>query len=107
MFTTKTARRVTIMVDAALKDTILDKILELGAQGYNYVECKGKGAHAITGHPYSGENLIRIEVICPVEIGAKILDYIHAQQFSHLGQYALSAFADTVEVDIRDKSLDG
>lgn len=105
MFATKTARRVTIIVDGALKTTILNKVTELGAHGYNYVECQGKGIHAITGDPYSGEHLLRIEVITTPEVGAKILDYIHAMQFSHLKQYALSAFADNVEVDARDQSL--
>jgi len=105
MFTTKTARRVTILVDAALKTVILDKITDLGATGYNYVECQGKGRHAITGDAYQGDALIRIEIVSTAEVCAAILNYIHAAQFAQLNQYALTAFADAVEVDIRDKSL--
>jgi hypothetical protein len=106
MFTTKTARRVTILVDAALKTTILDKVVELGAKGYNFVECKGgKGLHAISGDPHSGDNLLRIEVICALDVGAAILDYIHTAKLGAYSQYALSAYADTVEVDRRDESL--
>ena len=108
MITTKTARRVTILVDAALKTTILDKVVELGAKGYNYIECKGgKGLHAITGDPRSGDNLLRIEVICTQEVGAAILDSIHAAIAGAYSQYALSAYADTVEVDPRDESFSG
>lgn len=105
MFTTKTARRITIILDASLKTYILDKIVELGAKGYNYIECKGKGVHAITGDAYSSDQLLRVEVIATVDVGQKILDYIHAAQFAQLGKYALAAFADTVEVDLRDQSL--
>jgi hypothetical protein len=69
------------------------------------MEVHGKGAHAITGDPYSGENLVRIEVIASMEVGEAILNYIHAAQFGHLGHYALSAYADIVDVDTRDRSL--
>jgi len=105
LFTTKTARRVTIIVDATLKTMILDKIMQLGATGYNYIECQGKGRHAITGDMFHGESLLRIEVISSAEVCSAILDYVHATQFAQLGQYALTAFADTVEVDLRDRSL--
>lgn len=105
MFETKTARRVVIIVDSSLKDQILDKVIDLGAKGYNYTKCNGRGQHAITGDPYHEDGLVRIEVIASVEVGAAILDYIHAAQFQQFGRYALSAFADTVEVDMRDKSL--
>lgn len=94
-------------MDASLKSVVLDRITELGAKGYNYVECSGKGQHAITGHPFSGDGLLRVEIITTMEIGGKILDYIHAAQFAQLGQYPLTAFADTVEVDMRDRSLAG
>jgi nitrogen regulatory protein PII len=105
MFETKTARRVVIIVDETLKDQLLEKVLELGAKGYNYIECTGKGQHAITGAHYFKNGLVRIEVIASVEVVSSILDYIHAAQFQQFGRYALSAFADTVEVDMRDRSL--
>jgi len=105
MFETQNVRRVVIIVDAALKDQMLDKIVELGARGYNTMECGGRGTHAITGDPYRSAELVRIEVIASFAVGAAILDYIHAVQFQQFGNYALSAFADTVEVDMRDRSL--
>lgn len=106
MFTSHQARRVVILADSSLKEIILDKVTDLGAKGYNYVFCYGKGVHALTGHNFSGENIIRIEVVTTNEIATAILDFIHAAQFAQLRQYALSAFSDIVEVDQRDKAFD-
>lgn len=105
MFETKTARRVVIIVDATLKDQMLEAISKLGAQGYNFTNCEGKGRHAITGDQFSSQELVRIEVISSHEVAAKILNYIHAVQFQQFGNYALTAFTDAVEVDLRDRSL--
>ncbi len=107
MFETTSARRVTVIVDATLESQLLDKIIELGARGYNTVKCGGRGMHAITGDPFQSGELVRIEVIASVEVGNAILDYIHTVQFQQFGRYALTAYADTVEVDRRDRSLFG
>lgn len=105
MITTKNARRVTIVLDAALKDIVFEKVQQLGAACFNYTECSGQGLHAVTGNPYSGESLLRMEIVTTPMIGAKLLDWIHAAQFAQLSHYALFAFADNVEVDERDQSV--
>lgn len=107
MFETVNARRVVVIVDASLADQLLEKFTELGARGNNVVDCGGRGTHAITGEPFQSGELFRIEVIGSFEVGAAILDYIHAVQFQQFGRYALTAYADTVEVDRRDRSLTG
>jgi hypothetical protein len=104
---TTNARRITVIVDASLQDQLLDKFFELGARGYNTVDCGGRGTHAITGEPFRSGELVRIEIIASFEVGKAILDYIHAVQFQQFGRYPLTAFADTVEVDLRDRSLVG
>lgn len=105
MITTKNARRITIVLDAALKDIVFEKVQQLGATCFNYNECSGQGHHAVTGNPYSGEGLLRMEIVTTPTTGAKLLDWIHAAQFAQLSHYALFAFADTVEVDERDQSV--
>ncbi|MEW4454123.1 hypothetical protein AB1L30_15730 [Bremerella sp. JC817] len=105
MITTKVARRITIVHDAALKELIFDQIEVLGAACYHYLEVEGKGRHAVTGDPYNGGRLLRVEIVTTQAIGAKILDWIHAAQFAQLNQYALFAFADNVEVDERDQAI--
>jgi len=107
MLETKSARRVVIVVDFSLQDQILDKITQFGALGYNCMECSGKGQHAVTGDPFTSQELIRIEVITSCEVAAHILDYLHAVQFQQFGRYPLAVFTDSVEVDARDRSLTG
>ena len=107
MFETVNSRRVVVIVDASLQDQLLDKFIELGARGYNTINCGGRGTHAITGEPFRSGDLVRIEIISTFDVGAAILDYIHAVQFQQFGRYPLTAFADTVEVDVRDRSLSG
>lgn len=105
MFETKTARRVVVIVDASLKDQMIDEFKKRGVTGYNCMGCSGEGLHAVTGELFNCEELVRIEMIGSHELAAKILDYVHAVQFQQFGNYALAAFTDTVEVDIRDQSL--
>lgn len=105
MFETKNVRRIVIIADVALRDQLLDKLMDLGAGGYNTMPCSGRGTHSLTGDIFSSGELVRIEVISSIEVCGRILDYIHSVQFQQFGQYALTAFADTVEVDVRDRSL--
>lgn len=105
MFETKTARRVVIIVDVALQNQIIEKIIELGARGYNCIECSGQGLHSITGDPFTSRELVRIEIVTSTKVAADIHDYIHAVQFQQFGRYPLASFTDSVEVDMRDRSL--
>ncbi len=107
MFETRTVRRVVVIVDASLKDQLLEQFTALGATGYNFTACGGKGTHAITGNPFDSMKLVRIELLASHEVAAAILDYIHGVQFQQFGRYALAAFTDIVEVDMRDRSLCG
>jgi len=105
MLKSNQVRRVVIIVDATLTNQFLEKVMEFGAKGYNYVSCKGRGTHTITGGPFSSNDLNRIEVLASQEVAEAILNYIHAVQFQQFGQYALSAFSNIVEVDERDRSF--
>ncbi|MHC2067184.1 hypothetical protein ACYFX5_06920 [Bremerella sp. T1] len=105
MITTKVARRVTIVLDASLKELVFEQVQSLGACCFHYMEVNGQGLHAVTGDPYNGTGLLRMEIVTTEAIGAKLLDWIHAAQFAQLNQYALFAFADNVEVDERDQSM--
>lgn len=107
MAETKKVRRVVVIVDNTLTEQLLEKIVELGAKGYNCTRCSGKGTHAVSGTPFQEDGLTRIEVLCNEDTGEKIVNYIHAVQFQQFGRYALSAYSDYVEVDVRDTSLTG
>ncbi len=105
MLKTVKVRRVVVIVDATLRDQFLERFMKLGAKGYNFVACTGRGAHMVTGGPFSREGLVRIEVLATDEVAEAIMDHIHAVQFQQFGQYALTAFSNVVEVDERDRSL--
>ena len=101
----QTARRVVIVVDAVLRERVIEDVTALGVGGYNYSFCHGKGVHAVTGSRSSDGDLVRIEMITCETVAAAILDYVHEKQGQQFGQYAFSAFIDTVEVDPTDKSF--
>ena len=105
MFTTKNARRVVIVTDSVLKDQFFEKIVEFGAKGYTYIECRGKTVQAASGDLFDRDELVRIEIVTTEKVAAHILDYVHATQFSQFGHYPLSAWVDTVEIDMRDESI--
>ena len=104
MIATKRSRRIVIIVDASLRDQFLEKIVELGARDYNYTDCVGRGMHAVTGDPFTGDSLVRIEILTTDQTAAAIMDSIHAAQSSQFSRYALTAFMDNVEIDARHNS---
>ncbi len=107
MAETKKVRRVVIIVDTTLTEQMLSKVVELGAKGYNCTRCSGKGMHAISGTPFEGDGLTRIEVLANEATADKIVNYVHSVQFQQFGRYALTAYSDTVDVDVRDVTLTG
>lgn len=101
----QTARRVVIVVDAVLRERVIEDVTALGVGGYNYSFCYGKGVHAVTGSRSSDGDLVRIEMITCESVAAAVVAYVHEKQGQQFGQYAFSAFIDTVEVDPTDKSF--
>ena len=101
----QTARRVVIVVDAVLRERVIEDVTALGVGGYNYSFCHGKGVHAVTGSRSSDGDLVRIEMITCESVAAAVVAYVHKKQGQQFGQYAFSAFIDTVEVDPTDKSF--
>lgn len=101
----QTARRVVIVVDAVLRERVIEDVTALGVGGYNYSFCHGKGVHAVTGSRNCNGDLVRIEMITCESVAAAVVAYVHEKQGQQFGQYAFSAFSDTVAVDPTDKSF--
>lgn len=101
----QTARRVVIVVDAVLRERVIEDVTALGVGGYNYSFCHGKGVHAVTGSRNCDGDLVRIEMITCESVAAAVVAYVHEKQGQQFGQYAFSAFSDTVAVDPTDKSF--
>ena len=92
------AHRIVIIADILLKQMLLEKILELGAKGYNVTSCFGRGRHAVLGDVLTGSALVRIETVASESVIKAILDFVHEPRYR---AHALSAFVDTVQVDSR------
>lgn len=93
-------RRVTVVADAVLEKTLLESFTSLGAQGYTIVDCRGKGHHTVIPDPYTGQELIRIELLVQPKVADAIFDYLHREVFEN---YACAACIETVEVGPSDR----
>jgi hypothetical protein len=96
----KTIRNVRIICDGVLKDTILEGVLKLGASGYSWWECHGKGEHEIATDIYQGLDRLYIEVWCQPDVAEKIVDYCHSPKFE---PYGMTVGAEPLEVFESDK----
>ena len=102
MVNTRPAKRTVIVADAVLRDQILEILTELGATSYHLIPCSGRGHHPVTGDLYTHEEMVRIESVTLPDVGEAILKRLHNAQFR---QYALSAYADDIQVAVTDQSL--
>lgn len=84
---------VTIVAEPAVEPRLTGDLLALGATGYTVVEARGRGTH---GHAreFPGEN-VRIEVIVPAPVAARVLSHLAAHYFR---DYAVIAYATDVMV---------
>jgi hypothetical protein len=85
---------LTIIAEEALSNSILNKMIELGAKGYTTYSVSGKGLNDVRDNPWEGEN-IKIETIVSEEICNLILGYLQEKYFD---QYAIIVFYNSVNV---------
>lgn len=90
---------VRIICGASLKDQMLDAVNELGATGYTFWPCHGKGRKEIMPNPYSGADRIYIEVWCSLETADKIMNYCQRAEFRSHG---VTAGKEPLQVDKRE-----
>jgi hypothetical protein len=93
-------RRVTVIADVVLEKTLLESFTRLGAQGYTIMECRGKGHHTVIPDPYTGQALVRIELLVQPKVADAIFDYLHREVFEN---YACAACIETVDVAPGDR----
>jgi hypothetical protein len=84
---------VTVIAEIVLKDTILAKILELGATGYTYAEVAGFGSRGARNQ--AGDENMQIKIICPANVAEAILTYMSHNYFEN---YACIAWVTDVSV---------
>jgi hypothetical protein len=93
-------KRVVIVAETALQETLLGEVIRLGAHGYTCVYCFGKGAHETIADPFTGRSFVRIEIVARAAVAEAVLDYVHKARFEN---HAVIAYMDTVEVQRDDR----
>ncbi len=89
-------RRITIVVDAELEETLVAKILEAGASGYTTLPCHGVGRRTRSGERAPGEQpQARVEAIVPEVVMERIVDYLNRD---FLLKYRATIAVEHVEV---------
>jgi MFS superfamily sulfate permease-like transporter len=91
-------RRITIVTDARLESTIVDRIIALGASGYTAMQCHGLGRMGLNQPSRNPIQQIRIEVIVRSGVAEQILEYISVEIAPH---ESISVCAETVEVNFQ------
>ncbi len=93
-------RRLTIVADEYLAESLEIAILERGATGYTAMPCRGVGRHS----PISSEGAaigdrVRIEIVAPPEVCDRLLTYLRQDV---MPQQHVIVCVETVEVIRRD-----
>ena len=91
-----TARKlVTIISEAALEDTLIRDIEELGAHGYTVTEARGKGGHGNRDAAWAPLGNIRLEVLCNEATALAICEAVRDRYFAN---YSMVMFVSEVDV---------
>ncbi|MGJ8658156.1 MAG: P-II family nitrogen regulator [Akkermansiaceae bacterium] len=92
-------KKVTIITESLLKESILDILREAGSTGHTLTACEGEGSKGIHASDFEGRN-IQIDTIVPLIVGEKILTEVSER---YMKNYALIAYMTDVEVVREDK----
>ncbi len=96
----QTIRRVTVYADAALEDSLLAKLTELGSNGYTVVDCRGKGEHSVVANLFSEVSHVRIELLVQAAVAERIIDVLAS---GHYQSRAVAACVETVQVAANER----
>ncbi len=88
-------RRITVVADVTLKEMLLKHFFKLGANGYTSMSCHGQGRHELIADPYSGDALVRLELLVQPAVAESIMSYLQEDVFDN---YAVTACSETVDV---------
>jgi hypothetical protein len=88
-------RRVTVIAETNLEETLLKEFKRLGAKGYTCIYCTGKGRHEVLEDPYTGTSLVQIQVMARPSVAEAIMRYMHTPG---LKRFPTTTVMDTVTV---------
>ena len=87
-------RRITMVADAALEETLTTEAARLGATGYTSIPCYGAGRRQLADGPAARNAVVRIEIIVPAAVCENFLTYLRREI---LPRHAVTACVETVD----------
>lgn len=96
-----TAKLVTIIAEAVLRDRLVRDLKKLGATGFTESQVRGEGSRGRRTVELEGQN-VQLDTLVSPAVAAAILQCVSENYFEH---YAIVAFARDVEVLREDKYL--
>jgi MFS superfamily sulfate permease-like transporter len=93
-------RRLTIVCDPQLEDTIIDKAVVLGVSGYTSISCRGLGRSGLNQVERRPLDQVRIEIITRSAIAEQVLRVISDELAIN---HSISVCVETVEVNFHSK----
>ena len=91
-----TARKLlTIVTEAALEDTLVADIENLGARGYTITDARGKGSRGMRDATWAPHANIRIEVLCHADTARAICMALRERYYDN---YSMVAYVSEIEV---------
>ncbi len=91
-----TARKLlTIVTEAALEDTLVADIENLGARGYTITDARGKGSRGKRDATWAPHANIRLEVLCDADTASAICKALRERYYDN---YSMVIYVGEVEV---------
>ena len=91
-----TARKLlTIVTEAAIEDTLVRELEQLGARGYTITDARGKGSGGERDATWGPHANIRIEVLCDVDTAQAICAALRER---YSDNYAMVMYVGDVDV---------
>ena len=91
---------LTVITEAAVEQTLLRELDDLGVRGYTVSDARGKGSRGVRDAAWEEAANIRIEIICQRAQAESVLDHLQRRYYA---DYAMVAFLQDVEILRQEK----
>jgi nitrogen regulatory protein PII len=92
---TATRTLLTVITEAAIEQTLLRELDDLGVRGYTVSDVRGKGSRGVRDAAWDESANIRLEVICPRAQAEAVVGHLLTRYYA---DYAMVTFLQEVEI---------
>ena len=93
--TAHTRTLLTVICEAALDQTLLAALENLGAPGWTLSDARGRGSRGVRSAGWDTEGNIRLEVICARDLAERIAEHLQQRYYAN---YAMVCYLSEVQV---------